>query len=187
MSLRPFFVAFLLVGCVLVLVLFFVFCLCVVSALLSYVAPMGKQGFGRGEVDGSILFTDNDAFMASVGFGVTGEAGTGSPGLLVGIGARLYGVNTDKSDLAALALGARFTFAPPPLPRLRIGGEVNYAPNIVTFIDGDRLFDNSVYVGNEIFQDAVAYVGVRRIKAGFENGPDVTIDKGAFLGISLHF
>lgn len=187
MSLRPLIAALLLAGSAPAMAQTFDISLSDDSAKLTYVAPMGKQGFGRGEVDGSILFTDNDAFMASVGFGVTGEAGTGSPGLLVGVGARLYGVNTDKSDLAALALGARFTFAPPPLPRLRIGGEVNYAPNIVTFIDGDRFYDNSVYVGYEIFQDAVAYVGVRRIKAGFENGPDVTIDKGAFLGISLHF
>src|SRR3569833_2660312 len=128
MSLRPLFVVFLLVGCVLVMAQIFDISLSDDSAKLTYVAPMGKQGFGRGEEDGSILFTDNDAFMASVGFGVTGEAGTGSPGLLVGIGARLYGVSTDKSDLAALALGARFTFAPPPLPRLRIGGGGGGAP-----------------------------------------------------------
>ena len=42
-------------------------------------------------------------------------------------------------------------------------------------------------VGYEVFQDAVAYVGVRRIKAGFENGPDVTLDKGAYVGVSLQF
>src|SRR3569832_662022 len=187
MSLRPLIAALLLAGSAPAMAQTFDISLSDDSAKLTYVALLGLFGFGRGVVVGCFLFFVFVVFLVLVGFGVTGEAGTGSPGLLVGIGARLYGVNTDKSDLAALALGARFTFAPPPLPRLRIGGEVNYAPNIVTFIDGDRFYDYSVYVGYEIFQDAVAYVGARRIKAGFENGPDVTIDMGAFLGISLHF
>src|SRR3569832_1658693 len=111
MSLRPLIAALLLAGSAPAMAQIFDISLSDDSAKLTYVAPMGKQGFGRGEVDGSILFTDNDAFMASVGFGVTGEAGTGSPGLLVGIGARLYGVNADKSDLAALASPPRY---PPP-------------------------------------------------------------------------
>lgn len=187
MSLRPLIAALLLAGSAPAMAQTFDINLGNHAAKLTYVAPMGKQGFGRGQVDGSVLFTDNDNLMASVGFGVTGEAGTGSPGLLAGVGARLYGVTTKNNDLAALALGARLSFAPPPMPRLRIGGEVNYAPNIVTFIDGSRLLDANVYIGYEIFQDAVAYVGVRRIKAGIDNGPDVTIAKGAFLGVSLNF
>lgn len=187
MSLRPLVAAVLLAGSASTMAQTLDISLSDDSGKLTYVAPMGKQGFGRGEMDASVLFTDNDAFMASLGFGVKGEAGTGSPGLLVGLGARLYGVNTDNADLAAIALGARFTFAPPPVPRLRFGGEVNYAPSVVTFIDGDRFFESNVYVGYEVFQDAVAYVGVRRIKAGFENGPDVTLDKGAYLGVNLRF
>src|SRR3569832_200263 len=157
MSLRPLIAALLLAGSAPAMAQIFDISLSDDSAKLTYVAPLGLFGFGRGEVDGSILFTDNDAFMASVGFGVTGEAGTGSTGLLVGIGARLYGVYPDKRDLAALALGARFTFAPPPLPRLRFGGEDYYAANIVTFFDCVRFFVYCVYVFYEIFQDAVAY------------------------------
>jgi len=187
MSLRPLVAALLLAGSASATAQTFDIGLSNDTARLTYSAPMGQQGFGRGEVDGGILFTDDDAFMASVGYGVVGEAGSGSPGLQVGLGVRGYVLNLEHSDVAALALGARFRFSPPPAPRLHIGGEINYAPNIVTFRDGDRFYDNNVYVGYEVFQDAVAYVGFRRIKAGIENGPDVIVDKGAYLGIKLGF
>lgn len=186
MFVRPYIAALLLAGSAPALAQTFDINLSDDSAKFTYTAPMGQQGFGRGEVDGSILFTDNDAFMGSLGFGVMGEAGTGSPGLLAGLGVRLYGLDAKNSDVAALALGGRLTFAPPSLPRLRIGGEVNFAPSIVTFIDGDRFYDGSVHVGYEIFQDAVVSLGVRRIKAGIENSPDVIVDKGPFLGIRFN-
>jgi len=157
------------------------------AAMLTYMSALGQQGFGHGQVEGSILFTDNDAFLGDVGFGVVGAAGSGSPGLMVGVGVKLYGVSTKKNDLAAMALGAQFDYAPPPLQRLRFGGEINFAPSIVTFIDGDRLSASSIYLGYEIFQDAVAYMGFRNIRAGIQNGSDVTVDSGGYLGVKFRF
>ena len=157
------------------------------AAMLTYTSPLGQQGFGHGQVAGSILFTDNDAFMGKAGFGVVGEAGSGSPGLMVGVGVNLYGVNTNKNDVLALALNGGFNYAPPSLPRLRLGGEINLAPAIVTFIDGDHLYDSSVYVGYEIFQDAVAYIGYRRIKVGINHANDQTVDDGGYVGIKFQF
>lgn len=187
MSVRPFFAALLLAGSLPAMAQTFDVSISDDSAKLSYIAPMGQQAFGRGAVDASLLFNDDDAFLGSLGFGVMGEAGTGSPGLQAGLGVRLYGLNSDRGDMAALALGGRVVFMPPGLSRLRIGGEVNFAPSIVTFIDGNRFYDNSAYIGYEIFQDAVVSVGVRRVKASMENGPDVTVDKGAFVGVSFNF
>ena len=157
------------------------------TAMLTYTSPLGQQGFGHGEVEGSVLFNDNDDFLGDLGFGVVGAAGSGSPGLMVGVGAKLYGVNVNNSDVAAVALGGRFDYAPPPLPRLRFGGEIDLAPSIVTFIDGDRLSAVSIYLGYEIFQDAVAYLGYRDIKVNIQNGGDETVDSGSYLGIKFKF
>ena len=157
------------------------------AAMLTYTAPLGQQGFGHGQMEGSVLFTDNDNFLADVGFGVIGAAGSGSPGLMVGVGVKLYGVTTKHDNVSALALGGQFHYAPPRMPRLRIGGSINYAPSIVTFIDGDRLEAGDVYVGYEIFQDAVAYAGYRSIKVRIQNGNDVTVDSGGYLGVKFQF
>ena len=157
------------------------------AAMLTYMSELGQQGFGHGQMTGSILFTDNDDFMVKAGLGVVGEAGSGSPGLTVGVGANIYGVTTNHNDIAALAISGKIDFAPPPLPRLRVGGEVNLAPNIVTFLDGDHLYDSSVYVGYEVFQGAVAYLGYRRLKVGIQNGRDHTVDSGGYLGIKFRF
>ena len=157
------------------------------AAMLTYMSALGQQGFGHGQLVGSVLFTDNDDFMGKLGFGVVGQAGSGSPGLTVGVGVNLYGVTTNHNDIAALALNGNFDYAPPPMPRLHIGGEINFAPSIVTFVDGDHLYDTSAYVGYEIFQDAVAYFGFRRVKVSIQNGKDQTIDSGGYLGIKFRF
>lgn len=157
------------------------------AAMLTYMSALGQQGFGHGQLAGSVLFTDNDAFMGKAGFGVVGDAGSGSPGLTVGVGVNLYGVTTKNNDIAALALSGKFDYAPPSLPRLRLGGEINLAPSIVTFIDGDHLYDSSAYLGYEIFQDAVAYFGYRRIKVSIQNGDDETVDSGGYVGIKFRF
>jgi hypothetical protein len=145
------------------------------AAMLTYMSPLGQQGFGHGQVEGSVLFNDNDDFLGDVGFGVVGAAGSGSPGLTVGVGAKLYGVNASNNDIAAVALGGRFDYAPPPLPRLRFGGEINIAPSIVTFIDGDRLSAVSIYLGYD------------NIKVNIQDGGDVTVDSGSYLGVKFKF
>jgi hypothetical protein len=157
------------------------------AAMLTYTSALGQQGFGHGQMAGSVLFTDNDDFLGKLGFGVVGDAGSGSPGLSVGVGVNAYGITTNNNDVAALALSGKFDYAPPPAPRLRIGGELNLAPSIVTFIDGDHLYDSSAYVGYEIFQGAVAYFGYRRIKVSIQNHPSQTVDSGGYLGIKFRF
>lgn len=157
------------------------------AAMLSYMTPLGQQGFGHGQMEGTVLFTDNDNFLGDVGFGVVGAAGTGSPGLVVGVGVKLYGVTTKHSDVAALALSGQFDYAPPTLSRLHVGGELNLAPSIVTFIDGDQLYAGSVEVGYEIFRDAIAYLGYRRIEVNIQHGSDVTVDSGGYVGVKFRF
>ena len=73
------------------------------------------------------------------------------------------------------------------MPRLRVGGEIDLAPSIVTFIDGDHLYDSSAYLGYEIFQDAVAYFGYRRIKVSVQSSHDQTVDSGGYVGIKFRF
>jgi len=157
------------------------------AAMLSYTSALGQQGFGHGQMGAELLFTDNSSFSGRVGFGVVGEAGSGSPGLMVGVGVNLYGVTTDDSDVAAVALNGNFEYAPPPLNRLRLGGELNLAPSIVTFMDGDNLFDGSLYAGYEIFQEAVAYIGYRQFKIKVQNGKNETVDSGGYIGIKFKF
>jgi hypothetical protein len=157
------------------------------AARLTYLSPLGQQGFGHGQLEGSVLFTDNDNFLGDVGFGVVGDAGSGSPGLQVGVGVRLYGVTTKHDDIAALALGAQFDYAPPPMPRLHISGSADAAPSIVTFMDGDHMYSADINVGYEIFRDTVAYFGFRKIKVNLDNGGSVTVDSGGYLGVNFRF
>ena len=106
---------------------------------------------------------------------------------MVGVGVKLYSVTTKHNDVAALALGGQFDYAPPTLPRMHLSGEVNLAPSIVTFMDGDHMSYGSLNIGYEIFQDAVAYFGVRQVKVSITHHSDVTVDSGGYLGIKFRF
>jgi YfaZ precursor len=157
------------------------------AAMLTYMTPLGQQGFGHGQLDASVLFTDNDNFLADLGLGVVGAAGSGSPGLTAGVGVKLYSVTTKHNDVVALALGGQIDYSPPVLPRMHLSGAVNLAPSIVTFMDGDLLFDGSLNIGYEIFQNAIAYFGFRKVKVNIQNGNNVTVDSGGYLGVKFKF
>ena len=157
------------------------------AAQMTYQSTLGQQGFGHGQMEASVLFTDNNKFLGDVGFGVMGDAGSGSPGLKVGVGVRLYGITTKHDDIAALALGGQFDYAPPPLPRLHFSGAANVAPSIVTFMDGDHMYAANLNLGYEIFRDTIAYVGVRRINVHLDNGGTVTVANGGYVGVNFRF
>jgi hypothetical protein len=157
------------------------------TAMLTYMTPLGQQGFGHGQAEGSILFTDGNNYLADVGFGVVGQAGTGSPGLIAGVGVKFYSLTTQHDNVAALALNGNFDFAPPAVPRLHFSGALNLAPDVVTFIDGNRLYFGDVEVGYEIFRDAIAYFGVRRIQVGIKGSGDYTLSDGGYIGVRFRF
>lgn len=147
----------------------------------------GPGALNSGAVDVSGLFTSKNDYLAGIGARVMGQAGSGSPGLEVGVGAKLFGGSVDSNGVAALTLNGAVRYSPPPLPRLAVGVNVYYAPSIVTFADANYYFQGEVRVAYEILPRSYVYVGYRDLRVGITGPGDKTVDSNVLVGIKLHF
>lgn len=127
--------------------------------------------------------------IGSVGLGLVGNASpVGSP-LLFGVGGKLLFLspkgNVDNGT--AVALGAHFHYVWPSYNRFAIGGEIYYAPNIVSFNNADRYLEFGVRAGYSVLRNAEVYVGYRHISGAFTGTGNVTLDNTFMAGLSLNF
>lgn len=147
----------------------------------------GPTHFNKGEVNASALFNSNDDYVLGAGARVSGAAGTGSPGLDIGVGAKVFGGSADSHGFVALALNGLARYSPPPLPRLGVRADIYYAPDIVTFVDGTSYFQGEVRVEYEVLPESFVYVGYRRLHVDLKGRSAATVDSRAHIGIQVHF
>ncbi|HEY4732285.1 MAG TPA: YfaZ family outer membrane protein [Gammaproteobacteria bacterium] len=158
------------------------------TAQFKYITPVGFQNrLGGTELELGFLSTTTDDVMAIAGFQAVDEAGSGSPGLKVGVGVKGFAGTINSNDVYAVTLGAEGRFAPPALNRFGIYGSVHFAPDVVTFGDTERLVYINVRLEYEILSQATAYLGYRKIRADLTGGEDVSIDNGAHIGLQFLF
>lgn len=152
------------------------------------VNPSGQGRFNNSELDLGMIYTTDDDFVGVLGIQVIGDTGSRSPGLKAGVGVKLFGGNTDKdNDFVVITLGGSLRYNPPFLDRFDIRAYINYAPKIVSFMDADNFSYYGVRAGYEIMQEALVYVGYRRIELGPSKGSDETIDSGMNIGVEFYF
>lgn len=158
------------------------------SAELRYFSAMGQQGFGQGEWDMGLIYMeeDNDTLFSG-GVQVVGPAGAGLPGTTVGVGVRGYlSAGTDE-DIAGLGVGGQLAYTPPAFDRLSFGVQAIYAPDILTFMDADHLFEVNARVGYAVLPTALVYAGYRKIETEFDEAGDVSLIEGGHIGVKFSF
>ena len=120
---------------------------------------------------------------------LTGNASSGANPLTAGLGGKLLFVDADRADAdgGALAVGGFLRYALPQLNRLSFGGAAYFAPDVLGFGDLGQYTEISAYAAYNVLRDADLYVGVRNIKADFDERGDVTVDTGLNVGFRLRF
>lgn len=128
------------------------------------------------------------ADVGDLGLDLVGNASpVGSP-LIFGVGGKFFYIAPNGTDNGeALAIGAHFRYTWPYFNRFAIGGELYYAPNIVSFQNVDRFWEGRLTANYQILRNADAYVGYRYMSASFGNGPSRTLDSSVIIGLSLTF
>lgn len=161
---------------------------------VSFNADVFKVGFSfpafnRAAVDASWLHSEDDGEVVGIGLFRTGLASPGANPVKAGLGAKLVYGDPDKggSSGGSIALGGYFRWVFPNFDRIGIGGELYYAPGVLSFSDTDTYDEESIYVSYDIMQDAWVYLGLRHVQMKFEDDPDVTFDTGVHLGVRLSF
>ena len=150
--------------------------------------PSSNSRFGETEMDFGFLYTTDDDYMGMAGVQVLGDTGSQSPGLKAGVGMKVFGGNTDKdNDFLVVTLGGMLRYNPPFLDRFDVRAYINYAPKIVSFLDADNFSYYGMRAGYEIMQQAMVYVGYRKVKLDASDGPNETIDSGMNIGVEIYF
>jgi hypothetical protein len=149
----------------------------------------GMPVFNRALLDGNWLHSEDEGDVVGVGISRTGLASPGANPVTAALGARFVYANPDEgnADGTALALGGAFHWKFPRYDRFGVGGEIYFAPSVLSFGDSSGYDDASLHVSYDIFQDAWLYLGVRHVKMRFEDESNVTFDTGLHVGVHIGF
>ncbi len=156
------------------------------AAAVDYTANLTDTGL---EGDLSYLHHTDKVDIAAAGVDLTGNASpVGSP-LIFGVGGKLFYIDPKGtgSSGSALGIGAHFRYTWPDYNRFVLGGELYYAPNIVSFQNVDHYMQVSVRAGYEVLRNADVYIGYRHVSASFDGSAGVTLDSSFVLGMNLTF
>jgi hypothetical protein len=160
------------------------------SAQVQYSSPMGRAALGKTELHFGALYSDahnaNNTY-ADVGIVVKDEVGSKAPGWSVGVGIKGLAAHTDGTNEQGVALGGLVSYSPATLPRMSLVGQLYFAPNITTFGDANRYGETVAQLEFEVIPNAAAYLGYRNIKFDLNDGPNATVDEGAYIGVRMSF
>lgn len=156
------------------------------AAEVGYSANLTNTG-----LEGSLgyLHHTDRVDIGSLGLGLVGNASpVGSP-LLFGVGGKLLFISPVNStdNGVAVGLGAHFHYVWPSYNRFAIGGELYYAPSIVSFNHTERYMEFGVRAGYSVLRNAEIYVGYRHVSAAFTGTNSLTLDNTFMAGLSLTF
>ncbi len=158
------------------------------SVQFLYISPFtSDEGLGGASLEAGLIYTEANDYLGIVGLNIKGEAGSDSPGLVAGVGVRGYGISTDRADIGALAIGGLVQYSPPSLSRLGLVGQLYFAPEILTFMDGKNLLSMEFRVEYKVLTQAVVYVGYRDIESDLDGGGSIDVDSGGHLGLRFMF
>ncbi len=119
---------------------------------------------------------------------VDSAANSGTP-LQAGLGLRLVYTRTDPSvfDGGSLALGGFVKYTLPGANRFSLGGNVYYAPDIVSFGDQEEYYEIGLRAAYNVIRDADVYLGLREIKAKYEGAGRFEFDSNLHIGFEFRF
>ena len=157
------------------------------SAQFKYAALVGGSIYGRSELSVGFLYHENGNTLSEVGLHVVDEAGSKTPGLILGVGPKLYYATTKKGDALAVGLGGRAQYKVPEVQRLVLAGYFYYAPGITSFMDADSLFEGGLAVEYELLPTANAYLGYRTIQTRMAVRGNAAVDRGLIAGLRFSF
>lgn len=147
---------------------------------------------GKGYASVGLLASQEDDFALHGRLMRYGEPNEEVP-LGLGVGLGLFGARVDETDdeLLAITLTGAADYAIDPLLGFtyptRIGLELSWAPDIATWVDGERVLDVLARVEVDLSTWATAFAGYRHLEVDLEDEDDAELDSALQAGIRLGF
>ena len=160
------------------------------TASIVYLTDSSSFGYGGADVGYGVFFNENDDFIINANFLVIGKPATSNNPLQLGVGAKAYFGEFDRSnlDLGALAIGGQIRYIiPSSLAPMAITAEGYYAPSVTSFGDAENVTEFTLRYEFEVVPSTRAYVGYRLLEADFETVSNVEFDDEVHVGIRFNF
>ena len=158
------------------------------SVRVRYGKDVSTSPQGRKELGVGALYNTNDNTMVDAWFHITDEAGSKAPGLDASVGFKAYLGKTKHMEYLGLGIGGALLYRPVQNNRMVLSAGGYFAPNIVTFLDADNLWEINVRIGYEILPAAIAYISYQNVRVNFSVAEDEqVIQRGGQLGLELRF
>lgn len=158
------------------------------SAQLRLGQSLRSDEFGQTLLQARLLYSDQEKTkLGSLGLEFAGEPGN-VLGLEVGVGASAYlGEAHRGRDFFNMALTLRTEYAPPALGGLGFSGRLAYAPEVLSFIDSESLFETAGQVSYAVTPKARVFVEYQNLRNEFERRGNWTIDDAVRVGFQTRF
>ncbi len=141
------------------------------------------------QLGGGWLYDQDKGSVGHIDLNLVSEASEGNTPVKAGLGGRFSYFDGDLNNQSGTALGiggfARYTL--PRYNRISIGGHLYFAPDVLSFGDGEQLIDAEVRVSYNVLRQADVFLGARYVQGEYKNAADVKFDSGVHIGINLRF
>ncbi|MDY6957036.1 MAG: YfaZ family outer membrane protein [Pseudomonadota bacterium] len=156
---------------------------------VAYEGDVAPAAGGMLRADVGALHNEDDGDLIHLGLKVRGDAGGYTVGVEGALGATLYwaGIDHPDEDASAVALTGELHVTPQDWDRVRLAFTLNYAPEVLTFGEGESLLDTAARLEYEVLQETRLYLGYRLARVELEQGGDQDLHQGAQLGINITF
>jgi hypothetical protein len=156
------------------------------AARLSYAWDVSPRNL---RIDAGWLHHQDRGDVISVGLHLTGAASAGSDPVVGGLGGKLFFIDPDgtRLDATVLGIGGFLRYTLPTYNRFNVYGHAYFAPDVLSFGDGDRYQEVEARIGYNVLRQADVYLGVRYSNIEFDPAGERTMDNGLHVGIQLRF
>ena len=157
------------------------------SAQGRFNIALDKNDFGESYTEMRLLYNDHkDTQFGTIAGGVSGEPGD-IPGVKFGAEVLANLGSSNDKNLMAIGLGLKVNYLPPPVPGLAVYGRLQYAPELLSFLNCKNLFEPAVGVSYMITPKAAISVEYQNIRADIKHTGHRNIDNAVRAGILFHF
>jgi len=141
------------------------------------------------ETEGGWLHDKDAGDVVHIGLNLASEASESATPVRAGLGGRLAYFNGDRHNQSgeALAIGGFVRYTVPQYNRIILGGQVYFAPDVLSFSHAKQFVDSRVRISYNVMREADVYLGARYVKGKFDKAKHARFDTGLHIGIDLRF
>lgn len=159
------------------------------TAQFTFRSDSSLIGWGGSELGFGLFYNDISDYVAQLSLMQRRQSSKQNP-LTLGVGVRAYAGQLDDidQDVFAVGIGGEIRYTIPGVMPMSVYLTGHFAPKITSFADVEEIFDYNLGFQIEILPQTTAFIGVRHLEVGLENGPDYELDDDrAHVGIRMTF